>query len=77
VGEVEEVGSFGVVKLEGSGDGVEYAGGDATERSAFEFGVVLHAHAGERCDLTSPQPRYPPSTGNRHASLLGSELGSP
>ena len=56
VGEAQQVGAFGVVELQGAGDRVEDAGGDPGEGAAFELGVVLHAHAGQRGDLAAPQP---------------------
>lgn len=51
--EVEQVGAFGFVELEGPGHGFEDGGGDTGEVAAFELGVVLHAHVGEGSDLGS------------------------
>jgi hypothetical protein len=53
VGKVEQVGSLGVVELQGAGDGVKDGGGDASDRPAFEFGVVLDADPGEGGDLAA------------------------
>jgi hypothetical protein len=55
LGEVEQVGSFGLVELEGSSDRVEDGGGGAGEGTTFQFGVVLDAHAGECGDLAATQ----------------------
>jgi hypothetical protein len=53
-GEVEEVGSFGLVELQCAGHGLEDGLGDAGEVSAFELGVVVGAHAGEQGDFLAP-----------------------
>jgi hypothetical protein len=45
-GEVEEVGTFGVVELERAGERAQHALGDAIHVSALKPGVVLDAHAG-------------------------------
>ena len=39
--EVEQVGAFDLVELQGAGDGVEDVVGDAADVAAFELGVVL------------------------------------
>ena len=59
-GEVGEVFSFGVVELQGAGDGVEYLVGRAVDGAAFDLGVVLDAEPGERGDFAAPQPGHPP-----------------
>ena len=46
-GEVEQVGAFGLVELQGPGQGVEDAGGGAGDLAALEAGVVLDAETGE------------------------------
>ncbi len=53
LGQVQQVGAFGVVELEGAGDGFEDGRGDAGEVAAFEFGVVLDADVGQRGDLAA------------------------
>jgi hypothetical protein len=45
VGEAQQVGAFGVVELQGAGEGVEHAGRDTGQKAALELGVVLHAHS--------------------------------
>jgi hypothetical protein len=50
---VQQVGAFGVVQLERSGDGVQDRGADAGQAAAFECSVVLDADAGQRCDLAA------------------------
>lgn len=59
--QVDEVGAFGVVELEGAGDGFENGGGGSGEVSALQLGVVLHAHIGERGYLAAAQAGYPPA----------------
>ena len=41
VGEVEQVGAFGVVEPQGAGESVQDGGGGAGDGAAFELGVVL------------------------------------
>ena len=53
LGQVEQVGAFGVVEFQGPGDGVQDRGADAGQGAAFEFGVVLDADAGQGCDLAA------------------------
>ena len=77
LGEVEQVGAFGVVKLQSAGDRVQDAGGDAAECTAFKLGVVLDAHPGQGGDLAATQPRHPASPGLRYPGLIGSDLGTP
>ena len=50
--------TFGLVELERASDRVEDAGRRAAERAAFELGVVLDAHAGQRGDLAAAQPGH-------------------
>src|SRR5215207_5804315 len=59
VGEVEQVGAFRVVELEGAGDRVENGGGDTGEGTAFQLGVVLDADPGQGSHLTAAQTGYP------------------
>ena len=44
---------FGFVEVQGSGEGIQNAVGDAGEVAAFELGVVLDADSGEVGDLTA------------------------
>jgi hypothetical protein len=48
---MEQVTPFGVVELEGAGDGVEDRRRSAGDRAAFELGVVL--------DVTPPREGQP------------------
>ena len=72
-GEVEEVEPFGIVEVEGAGDGVEHAVGRSVNVAALELGVVVRAHAGEIRHLLAPQPRHPSNIALPHiqARLLG------
>ncbi len=76
VGQAQQVGPFGVVELQGAGERVEHAGRDPGQGAAFELGVVLHAHPGQRGDLTAPQPRHPTPPGDGQPGLLGADLGA-
>ena len=76
VGQAQQVGAFGVVELQGAGERVEDAGGDTGEGAAFELGVVLHAHPGQRGDLAAPQPGDAALPGGGQAGLLGADLGA-
>jgi hypothetical protein len=77
LGEVEQVGAFGIVELEGTCDRVEDRGGDAAEGTAFELCVVLNTHPGEGGDLAAPQPGDAALPCLRYPGLLGSDLGTP
>ena len=70
------MGAFGVVELQGAGDGVEDGRGDAGERAAFELGVVLDADPGQGRDLTAAQPGHPPGADTGQTRLLRGDLGS-
>lgn len=74
-GEVEQVGSFGVVQLESVGERVEHGVRDAGGVAAFEPLVVLEADAGEGGDLLAAQPLYPPGAVGGKADLVGCEAG--
>ena len=54
-GEGEEVVAFGVVELQGDGEGVEDAVGGAGEVAAFHADVVVDRDAGEHGDLLAAQ----------------------
>jgi hypothetical protein len=77
MGEVEQVGAFGVVELEGTGDGVEHGGGDAADGSALELGVVLHADPGQGCHLDATQARDAAGADIGYVGLPGGDLGPP
>ena len=53
LGQPQQVHTFGIVELQGAGERIEHTGGHAGQRAAFELGVVLHAHPGQRSDLTA------------------------
>ena len=55
--EVEEVGPFDLVELQGTGDGVEDVLGDAADVAALEPDVVLGADPGEQRHLLAAQAR--------------------
>ena len=69
--------SFRLVELECPRDPVQDAGRRPTERAAFELGVVLDAHAGQRGDLAAAQPRHTPSAVCGYAGLFRGDLGAP
>ena len=69
VGEVEQVGAFGVVELQGAGERVQDRGGDAAEGAAFELAVVLDANPGEGGDLAPAQPGHTSAADVGHAGL--------
>jgi hypothetical protein len=76
--------SFGVVKLQGSGNRVENGGRHPGQRAAFQLGVVLDADPSECGDLTAAQPGHPPvsdvgQSGQRPNTvrLAGFELTTP
>ena len=48
------MGPFGLVELEGTGEGFQHLLGGAPHVSPLEAGVVLHADAGEEGDLLPP-----------------------
>lgn len=39
------------------GESIQHLGGGTADRTAFELGVVLDAHARQSGDLTAPQAR--------------------
>ena len=59
-GQIEQVGAFGLVELQGTGDSFEDAVGDAGEVAALQTGVVVDAHPGEHGDLFAAQAGHPP-----------------
>jgi hypothetical protein len=77
LGEVEQVGAFGFVKLESAGDRVQDGGGDAGESAAFQLRVVLDADPGEGGDLPATQARHSAAAHLGQDRLLRGEIGSP
>ena len=76
-GEVEQVGAFGFVELQGAGDGFEDAVGDAGEVPAFEPGVVVDADPGEHGDLFAAQAGHAPvGAVGREPDILRGEAGA-
>ena len=75
-GEVGEVCSFGVVELQGAGDGVEDLLGCAVDGAAFELGVVLDAEPGERGDLAASQSGHAPVVSGGQSDLVRGDLRS-
>lgn len=53
-----EVFALRVIKEEGTRQPVQHRRRRTTDGTALETGVVLDAHAGQGCDLASPQPRH-------------------
>src|SRR5207237_2398551 len=78
VDEVEEMGPFHLVELEGAGDRLEDVVGDASDGAAFELDVVLDADPGEQCHLLAAQARdAAAATVGPQTRLLGSDSGPP
>ena len=50
------MGAFGLVELQGPGDGFEHVFGHTVGVPTFESGVVLDADAGEGRDLLAAEP---------------------
>lgn len=77
VSQVEQVGPFGVIELQGPGDRIENGGRDAAEGSAFQLGVVLNAYSGKCSNLTAAQAGHATGANLRQTGLLWGEFGSP
>ena len=75
--QVEQVGSLGVVELQGVGDGVDDALGDAGGVAALQSGVVLAGDAGQDGHLLAAQARDPSAVAavGGEPGLGGAELG--
>ena len=71
------MGAFGVVELQGTGDGVEHGGGDTADGAALQLGVVLHTDPGQSGDLATAQARDTAGADVGHAGLLRGDLGPP
>jgi hypothetical protein len=77
-GEVEEVGSFGLVELQGASDGFEDAVGDPGEVPAFEPGVVVDADAREHGDFfASEAGNAAGAVVTGEPDVLGCDAGAP
>jgi hypothetical protein len=57
--QVEEVGAFDVVELQGASDSVQHAVGDADEVPLLKSGVVVDGHPRDHRHLFPPQTRRP------------------
>ena len=55
LGQMEQVGAFGVVEFQRPGNGVQDLSADAGQDAAFEFGVVLDTDACQGGDLAAAQ----------------------
>ncbi len=66
--EVVKMSGFSVVEVQGAGEGVEDAGGDAGKVAAFEAGVVVHTHPGQQGDLFAAQSGDAPVAAERGES---------
>jgi len=76
--EIEEVGPFGLVELQGARYSFEDVLGDAAGVAPFETRVVLDADGRQHRDLLAAQAGYaPPCAVGGQACLLGSDLGTP
>ena len=74
-GQVVQVCVFGLVEVQGAGDGVENAVGDAGEVAALQTGVVVGADAGEHRHFFAAQAgNASPAVGGQ-ARLLGGDPG--
>jgi len=58
-GQVEQVGTIGLVQLKRARDSVEDGLGRAGQVPAFHAHVVIDAHPGEQGDLFAPKPLNP------------------
>ena len=71
------MGAFGLVELQGSGDGFEDAVGDTGEVPALEPRVVVDADPGQDGDLFASQAGYAPvGAVGRQPDVLGGEAGT-
>ena len=75
--EIEQVGAFGLVELQGAGDAFEHVVGDAVGVAAFEPGVVLDADPGEHRNLFAAQSLDAPVRAvDGKSRLFGGDLGA-
>jgi hypothetical protein len=72
-GEVEEVRPLGLIELQGAGERLEHAVGDALHVTALDPGVVGDADAGQDGDLLATQLGDPAAAIGGQARLLGSD----
>ena len=75
--QVEQMGPLGVVEVQGVGDAVDDAVGDAGGVAALEPGVVLAGDAGQEGDLLAAQARDPSAVAavGGQPGLGGADLG--
>ena len=73
-GEVEQVGPFGLVELQGAGQGLQHRLGDAGEVAALQPGVVVGADPGEQGDFFATQTGHATvGAVERQTGLLGGD----
>jgi hypothetical protein len=76
-GQVVEVGAFGLIQLEGAGEGVEDVRGSPAELAALYAGVVLDADTGEQGDFFATQAGHAPVAAvGGQPGLLRRDLGA-
>ena len=76
--EVEQVRRLGLVELQGAGERVEHAVGDAGQIAPLESRVVVDADAGEQRHLFSAEPRNAAvATVCGQAGLVGGDAVAP
>ncbi len=73
LGQVEQVGAFRFVELEGARHRREYLLGDPGEVSPLQAGVIVHADTGQQGDFLTPQTGYAtvPTVGREAGGLRG------
>src|SRR6476619_476635 len=74
--EVEQVGAFGVVELQGASERVEDAGRGAGDLAALEAGVVLDAEPGDGRDRTAAQAGHASAAADGQPDLVGGDAGA-
>ena len=67
---------FGLVELQGAGDGVKHAVGDSGEVAAFQLGVVVGADSGEYGDFFAAQSGDTAAAIGSQADLLRGDPGA-
>ena len=70
-GQVVQMCLFGLVELQGAGDGVQHAVGDSGEVAAFQVGVVVVADPGQHGYFFAAQSGNPSPAVGGQARLLG------
>src|SRR5207247_1148092 len=69
-GEVEEVGTFGIVELERPRQCLQHALGDPVHVSALQAGVIRSAHAGQHGDLLAAESGHAATAEGAHPRSL-------